>query len=112
MSNQGSTSTQTVYECSRQTASVQIDNTEWVNEFSEGIKLNRGDTVRLLGSFVQEGTDSSEIEVETDQEINISYSPFLKGSTMDTIDKSQNGNLMDLSQIGDIPYSTDSFGIE
>ena len=61
MSNpEGSTYTQEVYECSRQTASVQIDNREWYNEFTEGIKLNRGDQVRLLGSFIQEGTDSNE----------------------------------------------------
>ena len=39
-------------------------------------------------------------------------SPYLLGNTIDTIDKTANGNLLDLSQIGDIPYSTDSFGIE
>ena len=65
MSNpQGSTYTQTVYECSRQTAVVQVDNTEWINEFTEGIKLQRGDQVRLLGSFVHEGGDSNEIVIE------------------------------------------------
>ena len=112
MSNQGTTYTSEVYECSKQSASVQIDNTEWINVFSEGIQLHKGDQVRLLGSFIHEGTDSNEIEVETDQEINISYSTYLKGATMDTIDKTENGNLMDLSQIGDIAYSTDSFGIE
>ena len=113
MSNpQGSTYTQTVYECSRQTAVVQVDNTEWINEFTEGIKLQRGDQVRLLGSFVHEGGDSNEIVIEDDQELNISYSTYIKGMTIDTIDKSENGNLMDISQIGDLPYSTDSFGIE
>ena len=104
--------TQTAYECSIQNSSIKIDNTEWVNEFSEGIELKKGDQVRLLGSFIQEGSDQNEIEVETDQEVNISYSPYLLGNTLDTIDKSKNGNLCDLSQIGDIPYSTDSFGIE
>ncbi len=104
--------TQEAYECSIQTSSVRIDNTEWINEFSQGIKLKKGDQVRLLGSFIQEGSDSNEIEIEEDQEINISYSPYLLGNTIDTIDKTENGNLLDLSQIGDIAYSTDSFGIE
>tara|TARA_R110002074_G_scaffold35678_8_gene97414 strand:- start:216 stop:5141 length:4926 start_codon:yes stop_codon:yes gene_type:complete len=112
MSNQGTTYTQNVYECSRDSATIQIDNTHWINEFSEGIKLNKGDQVRLLGSFVQEGANSNEIEISEDQEVNISYSPYLLGNTLDTIDKSENGNLMDLAQIGDIPYSTDSYGIE
>ena len=110
--SQGSTTTESVYECSRESATIQLDNTHWINEFSEGIKLNKGDTVRLLGSFIQEGANSNEIEIETEQELNITYSPYLLGNTLDTIDKTQNGNLMDLSQIGDIAYSTDSYGIE
>ncbi len=104
--------TQEAYECSIQTSAIRIDNTEWINEFSQGIQLKKGDQVRLLGSFIQEGSDSNEIEVEEDQEINISYSPYLLGNTIDTIDKTENGNLIDLSQIGDLAYSTDSFGIE
>ena len=112
MTNQGTTYTQNVYECSRDSATIQIDNTHWINEFSEGIKLNKGDQVRLLGSFVQEGANSNEIEISEDQEVNISYSPYLLGNTIDTIDKSENGNLIDLAQIGDIPYSTDAYGIE
>ena len=68
--------TQEAYECSIQTSAVRVDNTEWINEFSGGIKLKKGDQVRLLGSFIQEGSNSNEIEVEEDQEINISYSPY------------------------------------
>ena len=108
----GTNYTQTCYECSRDNASVKIDNTNWINTFSEGIVLNRGDQVRLLGNFIQEGANSNEIEISTDQELNLSYSPFLMGNTLDTIDKSENGNLIDLAQIGDLAYSTDSFGIE
>ena len=110
--SKGSTTTESVYECSRESASIQIDNTHWINQFSEGIKLNKGDQVRLLGSFIQEGANSNEIEIKTNQELNITYSPYLLGNTIDTIDKTKNGNLMDLSQIGDLAYSTDSFGIE
>ena len=111
-SEQGTTYTQTVYECSRDSAAIKVDNTHWINQFSEGIKLKKGDQVRLLGSFVQEGANSNEIEISEDQEVNISYSPYLLGNTIDTIDKSENGNLIDLSSIGDIPYSTDAYGIE
>ena len=70
---QGTTYTQTVYECSRDSASVKIDETNWINEFSDGIELKKGDQVRLLGSFVQEGANSNEIEISQDQEVNISY---------------------------------------
>ena len=110
--SKGSTTTESVYECSRESAAITIDNTHWINQFSEGIKLNKGDQVRLLGSFIQEGANSNEIEISEDQELNITYSPYILGNTIDTIDKTKNGNLMDLSQIGDLAYSTDSFGIE
>tara|TARA_R110002020_G_scaffold319851_3_gene535904 strand:+ start:1095 stop:5996 length:4902 start_codon:yes stop_codon:yes gene_type:complete len=110
--SQGTTYTQNVYECARDTATIQVDNTHWINSFSEGIKLKKGDQVRLLGSFVQEGANSNEIEIRENQEVNISYSPYLLGNTIDTIDKKENGNLVDLSTIGDIPYSTDAYGIE
>ena len=40
-----------VYECSRGNAAVKITNNEWINEFSEGIKLEKGDQIKLLGRF-------------------------------------------------------------
>ena len=52
-----------VYECARNTAAVKIDNSEWINDFSGGIKLNKGDNVRILGSFVHEGSSGEEIEL-------------------------------------------------
>jgi hypothetical protein len=66
----------------------------------------------LLGSFVHQGSDATEIEVERDMELNISYSPFLKADTIDTLDSTATGALQDLADICDLAYSTDSFGIE
>tara|TARA_R110002153_G_scaffold146383_2_gene297683 strand:+ start:582 stop:5114 length:4533 start_codon:yes stop_codon:yes gene_type:complete len=100
-----------VYECARNTASLKIDNTEWVNEFSEGIILNKGDQVRLLGSFVHEGSSGEEIELLNDTEININFSPFLQLNTLNSNDKN-NPTLVDLGRTADIPYSTDAFGVE
>lgn len=100
-----------VYECARNTASIKIDNTEWVNEFSEGIKLEKGDQVRLLGSFVHEGSSGEEIELLNDTEININFSPFLQLNTINSNDKT-NPTLVDLGRTADIPYSTDAFGVE
>ena len=54
-----------VYECSRQNASVTLNDagTEWINEFKQGIKLEKGDTIRILGSFVNEAAEGDQIEV-------------------------------------------------
>tara|TARA_R110001606_G_scaffold136195_3_gene273599 strand:+ start:2333 stop:6994 length:4662 start_codon:yes stop_codon:yes gene_type:complete len=106
--------TQFAYECSRQNASINYgdDYSEWENEFKEGIELKKGDQVRLLGSFVHQGSDSTEIEIENNMELNISYSPFLVADTLDTLDSTAEGTLQDLSDLGDIAYATDSFGIE
>ena len=30
--SQGSTTTESVYECSRESATIQLDNTHWINE--------------------------------------------------------------------------------
>ncbi len=110
----GTNYTQFSYECSRQNASINYgdDFSEWENNFSEGIELKKGDQVRLLGSFVHQGSTSEEIEVEQDMELNIAYSPFIVADTIDTLDTTAEGTLQDLSDIGDIAYSTDSFGIE
>jgi len=97
------------YECSKTNATVNIANNEWINEFPE-IKLEKGDSVRLLGSFVNETSSGDSIEIDNDMEINIQYSPYLKAQTFFTAD--QGTDLIDIGKIGDIPYSTDSFGIE
>ena len=98
------------YECSIQNSSIKLSNAEWVNEFSDGIKLSKGDTVRLLGSFVHENSSGEEIQIDQDTSFNLSFNPYIKPTTYGTADK--NTNLMDLSNISDLAYSTDSFGIE
>lgn len=98
------------YECSRQNSKVQISNAEWINEFTDGIELKQGDTVRLLGSFIHEGSSGEEIQISKDLTTNISFSPFIKANTFGTADRSN--NLIELKNYGDIPYSTDSFGVE
>ncbi len=112
--SQGSNTTQMSYECSRQSSSVksETDFSEWTNEFTEGIELKKGDTVRLLGSFVHQGSTSEEIEVENDMELNIAYSPFIMGDTIDTLDSTADGTLQNIGDICDLAYGTDSFGIE
>ena len=85
--------TQFAYECSRQNASINYgdDFSEWENEFKEGIELKKGDQVRLLGSFVHQGSDSTEIEIENDMELNIAFSPFIVADTLDTLDTTAQG---------------------
>ena len=99
-----------VYECARNSASVQIDNSEWINDFSGGIKLNKGDSVRILGSFVHEGSSGEEIEITEDTECNVAYSPYIIGATIGTADPTK--NLIDIGMYGDTSSSTDAFGIE
>ena len=66
-----------VYECSRQNASVLLNDkgTEWINEFKEGIKLEKGDQIRILGSFVNEQAEGDEIERTDDMSINMIHTP-------------------------------------
>lgn len=99
-----------VFECARNTASVKIDNSEWINDFSGGIKLNKGDSVRILGSFVHEGSSGEEIELTDNTECNVAYSPYIIGATIGTADP--NTNLIDIGMYGDVSSSTDAFGIE
>jgi len=97
------------YECSKQNATVNISNSEWINEFPE-IKLERGDEVRLLGSFVNEASSGDNIEITDNMSVNIQYSPYIKAQTFFTADSST--DLIDIGKIGDLAYSTDSYGIE
>ena len=99
-----------VFECARNTASVKLDNSEWINDFSSGIKLNKGDNVRILGSFVHEGSSGEEIELTDDTDCNVAYSPYIIGATVGTADPTK--NLIDIGMYGDIASSTDAFGIE
>lgn len=101
------------YECARRNASVQLDDagTEWINEFESGIDLDIGDQVRVLGSFVNEASTGETIEIDSDNnEANVTFSPYIKGTTFSTSDASD--DLMKLGDYASIAYSTDSFGIE
>ena len=101
------------YECSRNNASIVLDEdgTSWINEFQEGIELEPGDQVRILGSFVNESATGSNIEVDTDNNsTNILFSPYIKGTTFSTSDTSD--DLMTLGDYATPCYSTDGFGIE
>ena len=55
-----------VYECSAKNASVKIANNHWINEFKGGIELDVNDTIKVLGSFIQEKGDGENIEIDED----------------------------------------------
>ncbi len=101
-----------VYECSRQSASVVLneEGTEWINEIKEGIKLDKGDTIRILGSFVNESAEGDQIEITKTMAINVVHTPYIKGSSLATAN--QKDDLIDVGMYGDVCYSTDATGIE
>jgi len=101
-----------VYECSRQNASVTLNDekTEWINEFKEGIKLEKGDTLRILGSFVNEAAEGDQIEVTSTMSTNIIHTPYIRAHTLATSDTT--GDLLDLGFFGRPAYSTDAMGTE
>ena len=105
------TYTSKVYECSRANSVVQEGNNVWVNSFSDPIDLEPGDQVRILGSFVNESSGGSSIEIADGfNQVNINFMPFIKGRTFATSDKQD--DLMTLGDIGRPAYCTDGFGIE
>lgn len=99
-----------VYECSRNSASVVLDQTNWINEFKEGISLEKGDTIRILGSFVNESAQGDQIEITKDMAINVVHTPYIKGSSLATAN--QKDDLIDVGMYGDVCFSTDATGIE
>ncbi len=105
-----------VFECSRKNASIQVSNSEWINEWNDGIKLNRGDTVRLLGSFISELGDGNDISVSEDIKFTMNFKPYLNAETVrfGTItDHSIAGSFqMKLGDIAQPAYYTDNFGTE
>jgi len=105
-----------VFECSRKNASIQVSNSEWINEWNDGIKLNRGDTVRLLGSFISELGDGSDISISEDVKFTMNYKPYLNAETVrfgTVTDHSIAGSFqMKLGDIAQPCYYTDNFGTE
>lgn len=66
-----------IYECSSANASVNIKDNEWVNEFKEGIELMPGDTIRILGSFINEKGSGDQIEItEDNNKFTLEYIPI------------------------------------
>mgnify|MGYP003123648948 FL=1 len=66
-----------IYECSSENASVKIAENEWVNEFKEGIDLKPGDTIRILGSFINEKGQGDQIEItEDNNKFTLEYIPI------------------------------------
>jgi len=105
-----------VYECSRQNASVKISNSEWVNEWSDGIQLNRGDQVRLLGSFISEVGDGNDISISEDTKFTMDFKPYINGETVN-FGSATHADIAGSFQIklGDIAqpaYYTDNLGTE
>jgi len=99
-----------IYECSKQNSAVSISNSEWINEFKQGISLDKGDTLRILGSFVNEQAQGDEIEITDEMSINLVHTPFIRGHSLATADNTS--NLLDLGTFGDVVYTTDATGIE
>ena len=106
-----------VYECSRGNAAVKITNNEWINEFSEGIKLEKGDQIKLLGSFIQESGAGDQIEISQDEIASIGFSPYMKFESVKfTTPKTDGGESIAYQyKMGDIAEPvlwTDSLGVE
>ena len=99
------------YECARNTSVVSVDESEWINEFSDGIQVRKGDNIRILGSFVHEGNSGEELEVVEDRSLNIQFSPYLDLNTFATNGGTED-NLINLASVSDIASSTDATGIE
>ena len=105
-----------VYECSRGNAQTQISNSEWINEWNEGIKLEAGDTVRLLGSFISEVGDGNDISIEKDTKFTLDFKPYINAETV-AFGVATHSNIAGKFQfqLGDIAqpaYYTDNFGTE
>lgn len=102
-----------VYECSASNASVRISNSEWINEFSDGIELDVGDTVRVLGSFIQEKGGGDTIEISEDIDLNIGFTPYITAETLKFhISQGADDTQLNLGMFADPAYATDNFGVE
>ena len=105
-----------VYECSRGNADQQISNSEWINTWNEGIELKRGDTVRLLGSFISEAGDGDDIAINEDTKFTMEFEPYINAETVNFGGPTHAGFAGNFQiKLGDIAqpaYSTDNFGSE
>ena len=100
-----------VYECSISNAAIVLEEgTSWINTFNGGINLEKGDTMRILGSFVNESAEGDQIEITSDMAINVIHTPYIKGSTLATANTRD--DLLDVGMYGDVCFGTDATGIE
>jgi len=102
-----------VYECSAENATVKISNNEWINEFPDGIKLDPGDSVRVLGSFIQEKGGGDEIEIDNDLSLMLEHTPYITAETiaLHATDGTTTQQIS-LSQYAEPAFIVDSFGTE
>ena len=102
-----------VYECSASNASVTISNSEWINEFSDGIELDVGDTVRVLGSFIQEKGGGDTIDIAEDINFNIGFTPYITAETLKFhIAQGNDDTQLNLGMFATPAFATDNFGVE
>ena len=71
-----------IYECSRDLATKKISNSEWINTWNDGVKLQKGDTVRLLGSFINEDGDAEDIQILEGASFTIEHKPYINADTV------------------------------
>lgn len=106
----------TIYECSRKNAVHKISNSEWVNEWNDGIKLNKGDSVRLLGSFISELGDGNDISIDEDTSFSMEYFMYINADTVRFPTSSDahfaSSYQLKLGDIAQPAYATDNFGTE
>ena len=104
-----------IFECSRANATAKYSNSDWINQFSEGIELKRGDTIRVLGSFVEETNSDTNIVIDNDYKANLEFMPYitpLSFGSSDNIEAQESGFQSTLGAIGAPALATDALGTE
>ena len=102
-----------VYDCSAQNASVKISNNQWINEFTDGISLEVGDTVKVLGSFIQEKGGGDTIEIPDDVSMNLGFMPYVTAETLKFhLSAAGEDTQLNLGMFAQPAYATDNLGVE
>lgn len=101
-----------VFECSAQNSPIKISNSEWITEFPAGIKLDPGDTVRVLGSFIQEKGGGDEIEIDDDLSMMVEHAPYITSETITLHTSDGDDYQINMGMYAEPPFIVDSFGTE
>jgi len=101
-----------VFECSAQNSPIKISNSEWITEFPAGIKLDPGDTVRVLGSFIQEKGGGDEIEIDDDLSMMVEHAPYITSETITLHTSEGDDYQINMGMYAEPPFVVDSFGTE